>query len=100
MDLVDIVNTNFSEIGISIGEQAKYIPTNALEAQFKIEVQDKVEGIDNSDIVDTDSFQLDRGNHCNSDSSRIKSDVGYRETLGGFSNFDDSKFRFFRIWRK
>ena len=88
VDLVGIVNT-FSEIGGSIGEQAKYIPTNALEAQFRIEVQDKVEGIDGSDIVDTDSFQLIEEITVIPDSSRIKSDVGYRETLGGFSNFDE-----------
>ena len=75
----------------NVDDQNEYIPTDALEAQFTVEVEDKVEG---TDKVDSGSFQLIEEITVIPDASRIKSDSGYRETLVGFSNFDDSSSDF------
>ena len=62
VDLVDIVNT-FNEIGGNVGNQTKYIFTDALEAQFTVEVQDKVEGTVRSRFRQLSAC---RGNNSNS----------------------------------
>ena len=89
VDLVDIINT-FDEIGDNGNNSAEYIITEALEAHFRIEVEDRVQDANGTDSIDTGSFQLVEEVVVIPDSSRIKNDAGYRETLVGFSSFDNS----------
>ena len=69
----------------------EYIFTDALEAQFTVEIEDKVEG---TVKVDSGSFEFVEEITVIPDASRIKSDSGYRETLVGFSDFDNSSSDF------
>ena len=76
---------------IVVDNQNEYIFTNALEAHFTVEVKDRVEG---TVEVDSGSFELVEEITVIPDASRIKNDSEYRETLVGFSNFDDSSSDF------
>ena len=90
VNLLELV-TAFSKSTLEDGESVKYSFTQPLEARIEAMVEDKVDG---GKGLDTGTFELVEEITVIPNSSKIKIDSVYAESLFGFTSFDDDGSNF------